>query len=52
MDGEGSPDRSNTRAEGNRIAIGEISVGGNLDGNIVIGNNNQVMEGRRNRKKK
>lgn len=43
---------SDTQAEGNSITIGGISAGGNVDGNIVIGNNNQVTEGRRNRKKK
>jgi len=54
---------SNIQAEGNSIAVDGLSVGGsvgvskihiggNVDGNIVIGNTNQVTERRRNRKKK
>lgn len=59
----GNVDSSNIQAEGYSIAIsglsvggsvgvGKIHIGGNVDGNIVIGNNNQVTESRRNRKKK
>ena len=34
-------------ANNNSIAVGKISVGGNLDGNIVIGNNNQVSNNKK-----
>jgi hypothetical protein len=29
-------------ANNNSTAVGSVSVGGNVDGNFVIGNNNQV----------
>jgi len=39
----GSSDRSaGVSAKDNGIAVGKISIGGNMDGNLVIGNNNQV----------
>ena len=31
-----------TTASNNSVAVGKISIGGNMDGNFVIGNNNQV----------
>jgi len=42
----------NVTATNGSIGVGKIDIGGDLSGNIVIGNNNQVMESRRNRKKK
>ena len=35
-------DEITTSANNNSIAVGKISIGGNMDGNFVIGNNNQV----------
>lgn len=35
-------DEITTSANNNSIAVGKVSVGGNVDGNFVIGNNNQV----------
>ena len=35
-------DEITTNADNNSIAVGKISIGGNMDGNFVIGNNNQV----------
>jgi hypothetical protein len=35
-------DQITTTANNNSVAVGKISVGGNVNGNFVIGNNNQV----------
>jgi hypothetical protein len=41
-----------TVATGGGIGVGNVEVGGNLDGNIVIGNNNQVNKNAQKRRKK
>jgi hypothetical protein len=41
-----------TVATNGSIGVGKIEIGGNLSGNITIGNNNSVNESRVNRKKK
>ena len=35
-------DEITTSANNNSTAVGKVSIGGNVDGNFVIGNNNQV----------
>src|SRR5215208_3451308 len=37
-------DQITTSASNNSVAVGKISVGGNVNGNFVIGNNNQVSK--------
>jgi hypothetical protein len=39
-------------ATGGSIGVGNVEVGGNLNGNIVIGNNNQVSKNAQTRRKK
>ena len=40
------------KATNGSIGVGKIEIGGDVSGNIVIGNNNQVTENRGNRRKK
>jgi len=42
----------NVRAANGGIGVGRIDIGGDVSGNIVIGNNNQVTDNRGNRRKK
>ena len=40
-------DEITTSANNNSIAVGKVSIGGNMDGNFVIGNNNQVSNNKK-----
>ena len=40
-------DQITTAATNNSIAVGKVSIGGNVDGNFVIGNNNQVNKNKK-----
>ena len=41
---ESAKPTSTISASNNSIGLGNIHIGGNVDGNIVIGNNNQVTK--------
>lgn len=40
-------DEITTSANNNSIAVGKVSIGGSVDGNFVIGNNNQVTKNKK-----
>lgn len=46
---ENAEEKSNDSADNGSISVGEINIGGNLSGNIVIGNNNKVDNNRKQR---
>jgi hypothetical protein len=50
MKDENENDEPDVRAEDNNVAVGGISVGGDISGSqVTIGNNNVVVQGNRNR---
>src|SRR6266508_1174254 len=44
MDNENKEDQSNVQADNNSIAVGGINIGGNISGNITIGNTGYTVE--------